>query len=557
MRRIKIALALSLLSTIAGSAQIKSKLPQTADPFSLKQGSSFSASGGSGGSRYSESRAVASRIAGDIASAEELIRQNYVGAARLEPGKLTSNALEGALRTLDPHSTYFDAREWRDMLDEERSGYSGIGATIANYERNGRTDTYVLATSPGSPAAKAGLRYGDRIVAIGGEPMAGRDSDDVRDKIRGGLGSTLSMTVERSRTLRTETLTITRAIVPQPSIPDAYILRPGVGYIELSGGFNYTTYDELDFSIKGLKKAGMQSLILDLRGNGGGIVDQAVKVAERFLPKATLILTQKGRYHSDDRVWTSANTAAETMPLVVLVDRDTASASEILTGALQDDDRALIVGTRTFGKGLVQEQFNLSDNSALRLTVARYYTPVGRSIQRSYSHGGKAYYDEVYNRLQKGEMTSADSIRNDTSKIFRTKAGKKIYGGGGITPDLFVGADTSSMSLALATILSKGLVGDYGYRYYLENPSLNDQFKTPQQFVQRFTINEDGWKLFNSMAARDTVNTVNLTPKDRAYLLNSLKSSVARQLFRMEGFFEAINADDTTIRKAVELLKKK
>jgi carboxyl-terminal processing protease len=426
MRRISFAVTISLFAVIGGYGQIKSKLPQTAEPFSIKSGSTFSASGGNGGYRPAEAGSMPSRVASDIAHAEEIIRQNYVGAAKIEKGELTSNALDGALRVLDPHSNYYGQREWTDLMDEEQSGYSGIGATIANYTRGGVSETYVLATCPGSPAAKAGLRFGDKIVAINGEKMAGKDSDAVRDKIRGALGSAATITVERARTLQLETISIRRALVPQPSIPDSYIVRPGVGYIELSEGFNYTTYDELDRALRDLKKSGMRALILDLRGNGGGIVDQAVKVAERFLPAGTLLLTQKGRSHSDNRVWKSANMAAETMPLVVLVDRDTASASEILTGALQDDDRALIVGERTFGKGLVQSVIDLPYKTGLTLTTARYLTPSGRSIQRDYSTIDN--YDYFAHR-------SKASAIDRPQFAARTLTNRTVFGGDGILPD--------------------------------------------------------------------------------------------------------------------------
>ncbi len=442
MRRISFAVIISLFAVFGGYGQIRSKLPETADPFSIKSGSSFAASGGNGGYRPAEAGSMPSRVANDIAYAEQLIRENYVGAQKIEKGELTSDALEGALRVLDPHSNYYGQREWTDLMDEEQSGYSGIGATIANYTRGGVMETYVLATFPGSPAAKAGLTFGDKIVAIGGEKMIGKDSDTVRDKIRGALGSAASITVERARTLQIETISVRRALVPQPSIPDAYIVRAGVGYIELSEGFNYTTYDELDRAMRDLKKAGMRALILDLRGNGGGIVDQAVKVAERFLPSGTLLLTQKGRSHSDNRVWKSANIAAETMPLVVLVDRDTASASEILTGALQDDDRALIVGERTFGKGLVQSVIDLPYKTGLTLTTARYLTPSGRSIQRDYSKVDN--YDYFAHR------GPAEAI--DRPQIAaRTLTNRTVFGGDGILPDEVMQGeeDLSGQKLAL------------------------------------------------------------------------------------------------------------
>lgn len=424
MRRSTLAVSLFLFSAFTAAAQIGSKLPATQDPFSIKRGSSFIASGGTsaGGSEATK----ASRLSSDIAEAEAIIRGNFVDGSSVKSGDMTRNALEGALKSLDPHSSYYDPDEWKDLLDEELSGYSGIGATIANFEKNGQIDTFVLSTVPGSPAAKAMLRYGDRIVSINGERMSGRSSDEVRDKIRGAAGTILRLTVERASTLRFETIDIRRGRVSQPSIPDFYILRHGIGYIELSEGFTYTTYDEFDAAMRELKKRGMRSLVLDLRGNGGGIVDQAVKVAERFLRAGTLILTQKGRSRFDNRVWKSANTAAETMPLVVLVDQETASASEILTGALQDDDRALVVGTRTFGKGLVQSVIDLPYRTGLTLTTARYLTPSGRSIQRDYTKVDS--YDYFNHR------TPAAAIDKPMFAA-RTITDRTVFGGDGILPD--------------------------------------------------------------------------------------------------------------------------
>ena len=330
----RIAYLLLLLSITCGqmTAQLNTPLNAPVEPFSIKRGSTFSASGGSPNARAETTInfSKTSQIAADISEAEDIIRQNQIDGRRITTGQMTKTALTGALRSLDPHSNFFDPTEWKDLLDEERSGYSGIGATIANFERGGVNDTFVLSTFPGSPAFRAQLRFGDKIVMINGEKMTGKNSDVVRDKIRGSNGTILKLTVERAENNRLETLELHRNRVPQPSIPDAYMLRPGIGYIELSDGFTYTTSEEFDVAMQELKRAGMRLLVLDLRGNGGGIVDQAVKVAEKFLPAGTLVLTQRGRTRIDNRVWKSTNSAAEIMPLVVLVDQNTASASEIV-----------------------------------------------------------------------------------------------------------------------------------------------------------------------------------------------------------------------------------
>lgn len=444
MRNIyRFVVSLLLVSLSAGqlSAQMKAPLNSPADPFSIKFGSTFSASGGASSS-VPETSAKLSRIAADISEAEKLIAGNYFNGRTAKSEELDKNALEGMLRSLDPHSNFFDAAEWKDLLDEQQSGYTGIGATIANFERGGVADTYILSTFPGSPALRSQLKFGDKIVAINGEKMSGKDSNLVRDKLRGENGTTFRLTVERAVSNRIETLDIRRNRVPQPSIPDAYILRPGVGYIDLSEGFNYTTSDEFDAALRELKRQGMISLILDLRGNGGGIVDQAVKVAEKFLPAGTLILTQRGRTRIDNREWRSTNRSPETMPLVVLVNEDTASASEIVAGAFQDNDRAMIVGEKTFGKGLVQSVINLPGRTGMTLTAARYLTPSGRSIQRDYS---KMDLYDYFNH-----KAPAATIEKPYFEA-RTVTDRRVFGGDGILPDEIL--KTSAINKAEAALL--------------------------------------------------------------------------------------------------------
>lgn len=407
------------------------ELPQS-EPFKISRGGFFSASPSrpEGETTSAGGRSGTDRTLADFSEALEIIRKNHVSGKTADYNELTKSSITSMLRTLDPHSNYFDADEWNEMMDDQRSEYYGIGATIVNYEKGGEVDTYIVSTFPDSPASKANLRFGDKIISVNGEKSSGRTSDIVRDRIRGKSGSVVRMTVERADTHNVETIELKRNRVPQPSIPDAYILRPGVGYVELSEGFNYTTFDELDTAMKALREQGMKSLILDLRNNPGGIVDQAVKVAEKFLPQGSPILSQKGRSRIDNRNWKSANRAAESMPLAVLVDENSASASEIVAGALQDQDRALLVGEKTFGKGLVQSVISLPYGSGLTLTAARYYTPSGRSIQRDYTHMN--IYDYFSHKTAPAEQNQRF--------MARTVTGRKVYGGDGITPDEVVKA---------------------------------------------------------------------------------------------------------------------
>ena len=403
-----------------------SQLPEV-EPFSISRGKSFSASPAhSKNVSTTKTQTGAIEITEDFAEALEIIRENHFSGKMNINNELTKQSVSGMLRSLDPHSNYFDRAEYEDLLSDQKSEYFGIGTTIVNYEKNRQTETYVISTFPDSPAERAQLRFGDRILTVDGKPVSGLDSAIVRDKVRGQIGTTVRLTIERADSKRVETIEIKRSRVPQPSLPDAYLLRAGVGYVDLTEGFNYTTAEELNAALKELHAQGMKSLILDLRGNPGGILEQAVKVAEKFLPAGSQIVSQRGRFRIDNRQWDSTNKNAETLPLVVLVDENSASASEIVAGALQDFDRAMIVGEKTFGKGLVQSVINLPYGSGLTLTTARYFTPSGRSIQRDYENSGNYDYFNHKVSLPAPEKHKTAS---------RTVTGRKVFGGDGIMPD--------------------------------------------------------------------------------------------------------------------------
>lgn len=397
-------------------------------PFILEPGISFVATstGTNASQRTLGSSTDRIRIEQGIREAESIIASRYVDPSKADASALTKLALVSMLHTLDPHSNFFDSAEWRDLLNEQKSGYEGIGMSFSGYSVNGVADTYVLSTFDSTPARRAGLRFGDKIVSVNGASTNGKSADAVGDMIRGQVGSTVRLQVERSSTGRIESIELRRGIVPQPSIPDYYIIRDNVGYIDLSEGFNYTTSAELTKALLDLHRSGMKSLIIDLRGNGGGIVDQAIKVAEKFLPAGSLILSERGRTTADSREWRSRNTSPETLPLVLLVDENTASASEIVAGALQDSDRALIVGTKTFGKGLVQSVIDLPDRSGMTLTAARYYTPTGRSIQRDYSEIGRYEY---FSHRKQAQAIGRPSFESHTI------TNRTLLGGDGIAPD--------------------------------------------------------------------------------------------------------------------------
>ncbi len=375
------------------------------------------------------------RLKRDFVSAMESIRTNYV--EEVEYSALARSGIQGMLRVLDPHSNYFDQRSFAEMNSEQRSHYFGIGAQIAVRKRG----TYILETFAGTPAAGAGLRYGDHIIAVDGKDTANWPSDRVRSVLRGERLTPVRVTVERAGLDAPLTVTINRDAVALPSITSYYLARPEIGYINLSRGFHSTTNEELTRIMAQLTERGARSFILDLRGNPGGYLDQAIKVADRFLQRGQVIVSVRGREGKNFDKEVSAETGAtEQFPVVVLINRDSASASEIVAGAIQDHDRGLIVGQSSFGKGLVQHIFPLRDGSGLTLTIARYYTPSGRLIQRDYSSG--SLFEYHFRREQPGGAESQLKPRPDEKK---TDLGRTVYGGGGIEPDVKLeNADTFS-----------------------------------------------------------------------------------------------------------------
>lgn len=380
-------------------------------------------------------------IQNDIKEALAVIQGNYVGAKTLDYNEVFKSSIDSMLHTLDPHSNYFDAKEFEQFKTDQSSRYFGIGATIGDLsDADGKViATYIKATFDGAPANRGGLRYGDKIVEVNGTSMLGKPFSEVRTFLRGPQGTTAKIIVERLATGKKETVEIVRDAVPQPSISEAYMIRPGIGYINMNGGFNQTTYAEFVQAMRQLTASGMQQLVIDLRGNGGGLVGQAYRVANAFLSEGQIIFSQKGRMEgATDPPYRSNNRTPNRSPIVMLVGRNTASASEILAGTLQDHDRALIVGEDTFGKGLVQNPFPLEYGSMLLLTIAKYYTPSGRLIQRDYSNG------DLYNYYSDGgslrdEKQEAVKPRGSETK---TDTGRSVYSGGGINPDVSIKPQT-------------------------------------------------------------------------------------------------------------------
>jgi len=375
----------------------------------------------------------------NFSSALQVIDDHYIVTPDKE--RLTKASVLGMLHTLDPHSSFFDRREFNEMNEEKDSEFFGIGVTINI--RNGRI--YVIGVGKDMPAERAGLRYGDAIVAVDGKSAKGWTQSDALRHVRGERLTSVDITVERVGEPEPLTMHVVRDKVPFPSVRNHFMIRPTVGYIGLTGGFNKTTSDELRSSMAELRKEGMTSLILDLRRNPGGLLRQAIQVSEEFLPQGLEILTVRGREGRAMQVHKSTNSEPETMPLVVLINRDTASASEIVAGAIQDQDRGLIVGEESFGKGLVQQVLPLPSGTGLTLTTQRYYTPTGRSIQREYN--GVGLYDYYYARRNAPSETNQQPGNGQSEpappatrqgKTFYTPTGREVRGGGGISPNIAV-----------------------------------------------------------------------------------------------------------------------
>ena len=400
---------------------------------------------------------VADEIERDYNEAIDTITTNYSGD--IDHEKATQAAIQGMLSTLDPHSAYFPYTEFKKLKEDQDSRFFGIGVTIVQH----RDGVYVQSSVEGTPAAKLGLRYGDRILEVDGKDAREWSSEQVSKNVRGALGEPVTLKVERAGSEAPQYFTIVRDAVPLLTIRNAYMIRPGTGYIGLTGGFQRSSDEELAKAMKRLQEQGMRQLVLDLRGNPGGLLDQAIEVSSEFLPRGTTVVSVKGRTeYAQPFVYKSTGTEPSTLPLVILINRNTASASEIVAGAIQDHGRGLIVGETSFGKGLVQRIFQLPFNTGLTLTTARYYTPYGRSLQRDYSSG--SLYD-YYTRHDPSDTPPAPGPRNIDSPLalasptphphtgppVQTAVGRVFYGGGGITPDIEVKeAATTPLRLRIA-----------------------------------------------------------------------------------------------------------
>ena len=491
-------------------------------------------------------------VSQDFSEALSVIQDHYIDGNKLDYNDVYKSSILGMLRSLDPHSNYFDRNEFEEMLTDQRSEYFGIGASILSYVKGDSVDTYITATFPGSPAFRAGLRYGDRIDAVDGIAMRDRTSAEVRDKIRGPRNTHVMLTLTRASSGKTEQVEIIRNAVSQPSVPDAYFIRPGVGYIDMTRGFNSDTADGLNDALEFLHARGMNSLVLDLRNNPGGLLDQAIQVARTFLPAGQVILTQKGRNGLNDRIVTSTKADPDRVPLVILVNPFTASASEIVAGAMQDHDRALIVGQTSFGKGLVQSIIRLPESAGLTLTSAYYYTPSGRLIQRDYSDGS------FYNYIYRGG-TMANSDQKPKGPESRTDTGRSVYGGGGISPDETVPPDTITSAQGrlrhsiffFARDLANGRIP--GFDNYRADRAIDfDHVVEPNDFP----INNEVFQAFRDYVAKDAnwKGLLGTVDKNRSFVETQLRFNLATAAYGTVTAQQVLIRTDSQVAKAVEVV---
>lgn len=480
------------------------------------------------------------------------IQQEYVDTVDREA--LVNTTIEKMLQSLDPHSAYIPVEDFQSANEPLEGNFEGIGI-----EFHIQSDT-IMVVSPisGGPSESVGIRAGDRIVMVDDTLVAGVgiSNNEVMQKLRGQGGTKVRVKIARRGVPKLLTFTITRGKIPIYSVDVAYPINDSTSYIRISR-FAATTYEEFMQAALPLKKKGMKQLVLDLRGNPGGYLDAATKLADEFLEKKKIIVYTEGKSRPRSDYEATATGEFENTNVMILIDEGSASASEIVAGALQDWDRATIVGRRSFGKGLVQEQSVLPDGSALRLTIARYYTPTGRSIQKPYQNGFEEYNNELMERFDHNELFSADSIQFSDSLKFVTPGGKVVYGGGGIMPDVFVPVDTSDRNNQfLLDVLNAGLIQQFAYDYVDENRTTLKTYRDAVEYRDRFEITPVIYNRFlRNVSAANIAQPQSLVTGATPYIKNQLKAYIGRQLFRNEGFYPILLQEDKTFLKAMELLQ--
>lgn len=481
-----------------------------------------------------------------------IIDDQYVDTVNM--GELVEEAMPQILSELDPHSSYIPAKDLEAVNADLKGSFSGIGIqfTIQN-------DTiHVNSVIQGGPSEKVGLMAGDRIVEVDDSAFVGKivTNSEAMKRLKGEKGSKVKLGVYRPGEKDLLHFTVIRGNIPVKSIDASYMINEKVGYIKVNK-FGETTYPELLIALAKLNQKNCEGLIVDLRGNTGGYMAAAIQMVNEFLPNNRLIVYTQGRKSPREDYNSNGTGSNQKMPLVVLVDEGSASASEIFAGAIQDNDRGTIVGRRSFGKGLVQQPIEFSDGSAIRLTIARYYTPSGRCIQKPYEKGKESEYElDLLTRYEHGEFFSADSIKQDETEVYHTRLGRPVYGGGGIMPDIFVPQDTTGMTSYFRMAANRGLIIHYTFDYTDQNRSTLQKYDTPEKMEAYLK----GQNLLNKFAAwaekKGLKRRNNLMMKSRRLFEMSLYGNIIYNMLGMEAYVEYLNESDKTVLKAVEILEK-
>lgn len=482
------------------------------------------------------------------------VRNNYVDPIELDT--LYEKAIPALLSELDPHSEYIPAKMFDSVNESLEGEFDGIGIVF-----NAMTDTItVLSVIPQGPSDKAGVRAGDRVMLIDNREVAGKGiaQDSMVKLMRGPRGSKVKLSVKRASLDELVDITITRAAIEVHSVTAAFMLdkKAGIGYLRLSQ-FSRTSYSEICNALERLKGEGMKSIIVDLRGNGGGFLDQVVHILNEFLDRGKLLVYTEDRHGRRVNEYSDGTGRYTDTNIAVLVDELSASSSEILAGAIQDNDRGLVIGRRTFGKGLVQAQLPFSDGSAIRLTVARYYTPAGRSIQRPYTNGDEmSYRMDLVNRINHHELFSKDSIHFDESMKFKTTAGRTVYGGGGIMPDIFIPVDTTKVSDFYNEVWDKNILYRYTLEFADDNRSKLDGVKSIEELDKVFA-ESDLMNDFLKYAERNGVTpTKEDLSKSQEVIITQIRSYIGRNALSDEsGYYYNIYPIDDVMQRAVKELK--
>ena len=478
----------------------------------------------------------------------DLIKNNYVDSENID--SIGTVAIQSMLSALDPHSVFLPASTLKSINEDLQGIFYGIGVEFSIINDT----TNVINVLPGSPSFKAGLQIGDQLIKVNDSLIAGNhiDGERLKNLLRGSDGSKVQITIRRKGVLKN--VDVYRGPIPIYSLDAAYMVTDTTGYIRLNK-FSENTYKEFMQSMDKLHAQGMRALILDLRDNGGGILTEATHIADEFLSGNKLITYTEGAHSPRKDYRCDKEGVFEKGTLIVLANEGTASASEILIGALQDWDRATIIGRRTFGKGLVQEQYVLGDGSGLRLTVARYYTPLGRSIQKPYDGNIRDYDNDILNRFKHGEMNSADSIKHTNEKKYTTPSGHIVFAGGGISPDIFVGVDTNSLNREVMKSVLNGSLNRFAYFNFMKNAQQFKKYSDVKSFGEFFHVTDSTLNEFKQLALSDSIH-INL--KDsivKQQIEKQIKVLTARQIWSTEGFYEINNLYDQSVKKAIDYLK--